>query len=50
VPLASALGQDTEMNRSLHFPASHQWVGYGLHHMDLLDDTGICEQLKKWLC
>ncbi len=50
VPLASALGQDAEMNRSLQFPISHQWVGYGLHHMDLLDDTGVCEQLKKWLC
>jgi len=50
VPLASALGKDKEKNRSLQFPESHQWIGYGLHHMDLLDDAGVCEQLKRWLC
>ncbi len=49
VPLRSALGQHAEAERSLNFPESQQWVGYGMNHLDLLDSAGVCEQLRKWL-
>ena len=50
VPLRSALGQDKDPGRSLAIPESHQWIGYGMHHLDLLDSPEVSEQLRKWLC
>lgn len=50
VPLRSALGQDKAPGLSLAIPESHQWIGYGMHHLDLLDNPAVCEQLRKWLC
>ena len=50
VPLRSALGEDKDPGRGLDIPASRQWIGYGMHHLDLLDDAGVYEQLRKWLC
>ena len=48
VPLHSALGRQRN-DGGLNFPAAQQWVGYGMNHLDLLDDAGVHEQLKKWL-
>lgn len=50
VPLQSALGRQKSSRGGLSFPASQQWVGYGMNHLDLLDDTDVYEQLRKWLC
>jgi pimeloyl-ACP methyl ester carboxylesterase len=50
VPLQSALGRQKDGSRSLDFPDSQQWIGYGMNHLDLLDDARVCEQLRKWLC
>ena len=50
VPLPSALGRQKDGTRDPDFPDSQQWVGYGLNHLDLLDDAGVYEQLRKWLC
>jgi pimeloyl-ACP methyl ester carboxylesterase len=50
VPLRSALGQHKDKRLALDFPASHQWVGHGLNHMDLLDNAEVYAQLKRWLC
>ncbi len=50
VPLPSALGRQKDGTRDLNFPDSQQWVGYGMNHMDLLDDARVYEQLRKWLC
>jgi pimeloyl-ACP methyl ester carboxylesterase len=50
VPLPSALGRQKDGTRNPDFPDSQQWVGYGMNHMDLLDDARVCEQLRKWLC
>ena len=50
VPLRSALGQDKDKGRSLGIPESRQWVGYGMHHLDLLDSPAVCDQLRKWIC
>lgn len=50
VPLQSALGRQKDGTGNPDIPDSRQWVGYGMHHMDLLDDAGVYEQLQKWLC
>jgi len=50
VPLQSALGRHKDGSLSLHIPDSQQWIGYGMHHMDLLDDATVYERLRKWLC
>ena len=49
VPLRSALGQHRDPARTLSFPASHQWIGYGMNHWDLLDRGEVYEQIRQWL-
>lgn len=49
VPLNSALGLHKKAERSLHFPTSRQWVGYGMGHMDLLNSPEVYSQIKQWL-
>jgi len=50
VPLQSALGRQKDGTGNPDFPDSQQWVGYGMNHMDLLDNAKVFEQLRKWLC
>ncbi|MFN8502902.1 esterase/lipase family protein [Kouleothrix sp.] len=47
VPLASALGQHA--SQRLAFPEAHQWVGYGIGHMGLLDQPEVYDRLREWL-
>lgn len=49
VPLDSALGMHTDRARSLRIPASRRWIGYGLNHLDLLDDAGVYNRIGGWL-
>jgi pimeloyl-ACP methyl ester carboxylesterase len=49
VPLASALGRHTEVARQLAFNPSHQWVGQGLNHMQLLSQPSVMVPLRQWL-
>jgi hypothetical protein len=49
VPLDTALGRHTDPARSLAFPASHQWIGFGMHHLDLLNRQEVYAQLRDWL-
>jgi pimeloyl-ACP methyl ester carboxylesterase len=49
VPLDSALGQGADAKRNLHFPKTRQWVGYGMHHLDLLDRKEVYERIRRWL-
>jgi len=49
VPLRSALGQHPDPARNLSFPASQQWIGYGMNHWDLLDRGDVYEQIRGWL-
>lgn len=48
VPLRSALGLHGDKKRNLKFPASNQWVGYGMNHMDLLDSNEVYQQIRIW--
>ena len=50
VPLDSALGRHADPGRSLRFPKTRQWVGYGMTHMDLLDRKEVQARLMRWLC
>jgi len=49
VPVDSALGRHKDPQRTLAFPKSRQWVGYGLSHFDLLNDPAVYDRLKQWL-
>lgn len=50
VPVRSALGQHADQRLCLNIPESQQWVGYDMHHLDLLDNPEVYQQLRKWLC
>jgi hypothetical protein len=49
VPLASALGQHADPRRSLAFTPERQWVGYGINHLQLLQNPEVYAQLLRWL-
>jgi pimeloyl-ACP methyl ester carboxylesterase len=49
VPVDSALGIHKDPRRTLAIPKSRQWVGYGLSHLDLLDDPAVYEQIRQCL-
>lgn len=49
VPVPSALGQGTSPEVALAFPESRQWIGYGLHHLDLLDSADVYDRIRRWL-
>jgi hypothetical protein len=49
VPLASALGRHIDPRRTLSFAKSHQWVGYGMDHWDLLSHPEVYKQIRNWL-
>ncbi|MGO1068159.1 esterase/lipase family protein [Lysobacter sp. CA199] len=49
VPVASALGHHRDPAFDLRIPKSRQWVGYGLHHLDLLGDAQVYAHLRRWL-
>lgn len=49
VPLSSALGRHADPGRALPFPESQQWIGYGMHHFDLLESREVYERIQEWL-
>jgi pimeloyl-ACP methyl ester carboxylesterase len=49
VPLSSALGRHKDKELNLPFPASHQWVGREMNHMDLLNHPEVYATIEKWL-
>jgi len=49
VPLASALGRHDDPRRDLAFAKSRQWIGYGMHHLDLLDRREVYGRIRGWL-
>jgi hypothetical protein len=49
VPVASALGRHDETHRSLSFPASRQWIGYGMSHLDLLGRPEVSDRIVRWI-
>lgn len=49
VPLDSALGRHRDPARCLVFRSDRQWTGFGLNHLDLLNDQKVYAQLLRWL-
>lgn len=49
VPHASALGDHPNPALALGFPAERRWVGYDMHHLDLLDRPDVYARLRQWL-
>ena len=49
VPIRSALGRHQAADRTLTFPESHQWIGYGIDHLDLLNRPEVFSTLRNWL-
>ncbi len=49
VPVHSALGHGASPKSALAFPATQQWIGYGMGHLDLLGRPGVYAQIRRWL-
>ena len=49
VPLDTALGRHDDPARTLAFPKTRQWIGFGVHHLDLLSRVEVYEQVRRWL-
>ena len=49
VPLDSALGRHADPTRTLKLPKPHQWIGFGMGHLELLSRPEVYAQLSKWL-
>jgi PGAP1-like protein len=49
VPLRSALGEHDDPQRCLHFAPEHSLIVHQVNHMALLSDSGITQQMLKWL-
>ena len=49
VPVESALGHHSDPERAIGFAKHRQWIGYGMHHLDLLDHPDVADRLLRWL-
>jgi hypothetical protein len=49
IPLDTALGRHTEAAHTLLFREEHQWIAFGVHHLDLLSSPEVYERLEAWL-
>lgn len=49
VPVDSALGRHPKSDLELGFPDDHQWIGFGMGHIDLLNRPEVYGTLKRWM-
>lgn len=49
VPVNSALGIHRKPSRNLLIPPEHQWVGYSMGHLELLNHPEVYKQLRQQL-
>lgn len=49
VPVDSALGRHVRPELRLAFPESHQFIAFGMGHMDLLGSAKVYERIASWL-
>lgn len=49
VPVDSALGRHKRRALDLRIPPAQQWLGHGIHHLDLLSDPAVYRRLLSWL-
>ena len=49
VSVDSALGRHRKPELTLDFPKAHQWIGFGMGHVDLLGRIEVYQTLRRWL-
>jgi pimeloyl-ACP methyl ester carboxylesterase len=49
VSVDSALGRHARPELALAFPEAHQWIGFGMGHLDLLGRPEVYETIRRWL-
>ncbi|HTS82384.1 MAG TPA: alpha/beta hydrolase [Myxococcaceae bacterium] len=49
VPVDSALGRHKRPELTLAFPETHQWIGFGIGHVELLGRIEVYDILRGWL-
>jgi hypothetical protein len=49
VSIDSALGRHARPELTLAFPVAHQWIGFGMGHLDLLGRPEVYETIRRWL-
>ena len=49
VSVDSALGRHRKPELTLAFPETHQWIGFGMGHLDLLNRSEVYATLRRWL-
>ncbi|MBI2567156.1 MAG: alpha/beta hydrolase [Candidatus Schekmanbacteria bacterium] len=49
VPLDSALGRHASPELTLPIPEDHQWIGYGMGHLELLHRAEVYEAIRRFL-
>jgi pimeloyl-ACP methyl ester carboxylesterase len=49
VPLDSALGRHHKPELTLAFPEAHQWIGFGMGHLALLNRAEVYATIRRWL-
>jgi len=45
----SALGRHRRPGSALGFPEAHQWIGFGMGHLDLLGQAEVYATIRAWL-
>jgi pimeloyl-ACP methyl ester carboxylesterase len=48
VSVNSALGKHSRAALTLAFPEAHQWIAYGIGHVDLLGRIEVYERIRDW--
>lgn len=49
VSVNSALGYHDNADLKLPIPEASRWIGYNMHHMDLLSHPAVYQKLRYWL-
>lgn len=49
VSVDSALGRHARAELTLAFPEAHQWIGFGMGHLDLLSRPEVYDTIRRWL-
>jgi pimeloyl-ACP methyl ester carboxylesterase len=49
VPVTSALGRHRDAALDLAIPEAHQWIGFDMGHLDLLNRIEVYERITSWL-
>jgi pimeloyl-ACP methyl ester carboxylesterase len=49
VSVDSALGRHARAELTLAFPEAHQWIGFGMGHLDLLSRLDVYDTIRRWL-